>query len=432
MVGDGRLMPDPDYPCKVINVKNGFTRENRSWIIGRMLRDCEPMLDRESLLVEVFVARKYGGREGRLKPGECERGRSYWIGLCTIAVQLGVAAIPFGLYEDWGVFIITVAGTVLALITGWLHQWRAEKLACRENSDKTIAITKGNGSRYVMVIFGCRRGLDLEDLAAGEGPRMKRPWEKYGYFKETITIPPPPAKPNTTASNNEHSQEVVVNGAAPQDEVIDDSDMSEPKIESTTAQKRAKRMQPKTVIKVHTFRKLPVDFWLTRSICLSLTIAWTALLIAAAALDENAWYLLAVGAIGMAQNAIAAGVRRSPEKRGIHLKKIHVEGNRGGKVMDVLMDIESAYPGKNIGRSLVKEFFPGQLEPAEIQWWNGDVDAYDKARTEDEELDRGVPWRLREEEEKIAAQGVGRYEAARKFERKRLEALREAKRKEKR
>jgi hypothetical protein len=49
-------------------------------------------------------------------------------------------------------------------------------------------------------------------------------------------------------------------------------------------------------------------------------------------------------------------------------KSIQKEGEqrRGAKkVMDVLMDIESAYLGKNIGRSLVKEFFPGELRPRE-------------------------------------------------------------------
>jgi hypothetical protein len=29
-----------------------------------------------------------------------------------------------------------------------------------------------------------------------------------------------------------------------------------------------------------------------------------------------------------------------------------------GKVIDVLMDIESAYQGKNIRRSFIEEFFP--------------------------------------------------------------------------
>jgi len=69
MVGEGRLMPEPDYPCKVINVETGYTRENRSWIIGRILRNQEPLLNRESLVVEVYVARKYANRQGSVEAG---------------------------------------------------------------------------------------------------------------------------------------------------------------------------------------------------------------------------------------------------------------------------------------------------------------------------------------------------------------------------
>src|SRR5271170_4940945 len=58
LVGDGRLMPEPDYHCKVINVENGFARENRSWIIGRLLRDKEPPLDKQSLRIDVFTTKK--------------------------------------------------------------------------------------------------------------------------------------------------------------------------------------------------------------------------------------------------------------------------------------------------------------------------------------------------------------------------------------
>jgi hypothetical protein len=110
-------------------MENSFVRENRSWVIGRMMRDSEPSLDEESLDVEVFKAKRVD-RSGGLKAGECKRGWSLPIGIFIIIVQLGVAAIPFWLYYGWGVFTITVAGTVLALSTGSLHQWRAEKLAC--------------------------------------------------------------------------------------------------------------------------------------------------------------------------------------------------------------------------------------------------------------------------------------------------------------
>ena len=69
--------------------------------------------------------------------------------------------------------------------------------------------------------------------------------------------------------------------------------------------------------------------------------------------------------LGIVQDVVVVSIHREPEERGIHLKKFHTEERGAKKVMDVLMDIESAYLGKNIGRSLVKEFFPGELRPRE-------------------------------------------------------------------
>ncbi|CAM6028782.1 unnamed protein product [Sphagnum balticum] len=57
IVGDGRLMPVPDYPAKVINAGSGYSRENRSWILGRLLRDFQlPLNDHNGLHIAVFQA----------------------------------------------------------------------------------------------------------------------------------------------------------------------------------------------------------------------------------------------------------------------------------------------------------------------------------------------------------------------------------------
>ena len=39
IIGDGRLLPEPDHPVKVFNLENGYVRENKNWVIGRVLRD---------------------------------------------------------------------------------------------------------------------------------------------------------------------------------------------------------------------------------------------------------------------------------------------------------------------------------------------------------------------------------------------------------
>lgn len=59
-----------------------------------------------------------------------------------------------------------------------------------------------------------------------------------------------------------------------------------------------------------------MDFWVTRAVCLTLAICWFALLISVAALKNDSWYLLAVGAIGMCQNAVVAGMKL-PLKDGV-------------------------------------------------------------------------------------------------------------------
>ncbi len=306
LVGDGRLMPPADYACKVINLKNGYTRTNKSWIIGRLLRDLEIPLSDEAMYLSVYD----GGRrqDGNIVSG----GKSRWFGLLAILMQLGIAAIPFGLYYDWGIFLIVVIGTFITFMTAALPQWRVEKLACRTNSDKAIAITTGNGARHVLVIIGNGNCIDLEDLATGEGPRQRRPWINYGWF----------------------------------------------------ATKQASETE------VRLWRDLPVDFWMTRFFCTIFILLWAAILISVLSLKENAWFLVGSGTIGMIQNAVVAAASRAPDTRGIHLtnKRTFI----GFKVMDVLMDFDDVCEG--YGRVLLKEFFSAGLDfpkdRGEGDWWD--------------------------------------------------------------
>lgn len=91
----------------------------------------------------------------------------WWSGIGVSALQLGVAAIPFGLYQDWSIFMATAVGTILAYITASLPQWALEKWHARESSLKAVALTPGNGSQEVIIVQGEQNSLDLEDLACG-------------------------------------------------------------------------------------------------------------------------------------------------------------------------------------------------------------------------------------------------------------------------
>ncbi|KAJ6436663.1 STE/STE20 protein kinase [Purpureocillium lavendulum] len=103
----------------------------------------------------------------------------------------------------------------------------------------------------------------------------------------------------------------------------------------------------------------------TRFALLALFLLWIMLLITAAGLKENSWFLLAVGAVGIVQNAHVAGHPRKPENYGIPLDFVQVVGH--AKVMDTLLDLESNY--EHVGRAILPEFFPGRLTAAEKVRW---------------------------------------------------------------
>jgi len=188
-VSDNLLLPDPDYPVTVLTIPTGHERSNRSWILGRLLRDYEklwmPKEVRDSLEVMLSKTGQENGEGRRRKAGLCisvfeasqdaEAGVPfrdiYWkSGYFVVLFQLSIAAIPWGIWGAWDVFAITVGGTLLAYITEILPQWRRERWQCRKNSKKTVVLCRGNGAQHALVILGSGRGLDLEDLAAsGDG-----------------------------------------------------------------------------------------------------------------------------------------------------------------------------------------------------------------------------------------------------------------------
>jgi hypothetical protein len=312
-VGENKLMPAPDCECIAINGKSGYFRSNSSWILGRMVRDYESWMDgkikekvdevidkRWAQLKDEASEKRKPAPERPTQAGLCVSiykptpnaivGEPVYdkVSLCGFAVaifQLGMASIPCGLFGDWGIFMITVCGIVLSSVMASLPQWKNEKWACRrlpEDSNKTVAFTRGNGSQHAIVIVGSEDFLDLEDLASGQT-----------------------------------NVDVSV---------------------STT----------------------------TRVAVAGLALLWILLLITAAGLKQNTWFLLAVGGVGILQNVFVAGRRRHPRDSGIPIDFVTVFGNM--KVMNTLYDVEDAYP--YLGRSLLKTFFPGKLRPDEQDRWN--------------------------------------------------------------
>lgn len=310
-------MPDADCACSVINGKSGYVRGNGSWVIGRIVRDYEMWMGSavEELTQSLIDARwKYDQSAmekdhpgaGALVPRPRQAGLVvsfwepsqtieagkpghdllHWSGLITFGFQMGIAAIPCGLWGDWSVMLVTGGAMFLCLAMGSLKQWRVEKWACRRltaSSKKNFILTRGNGAQHAIAIISDGRGLDLEDLATGfqnlDAPSITP-------FAQFATI--------------------------------------------------------------------------------SLGILWIVLLITSSAITASAWYLLAVGGIGILQNMFVAGWKRRPEALGVPIDFLGVVGDV--KVMNTLMEVEKKY--EKLGQSMIGTFFPGDLRENEKKQWD--------------------------------------------------------------
>ncbi|KAF2996246.1 hypothetical protein E8E13_003753 [Curvularia kusanoi] len=358
VLGDGRLLPPPDYPAKVFNLRTSYVRENKNWIIGRILRDNELFANKTkqytpyALRISIFVAapRKPGffGRETR-------NVRTYGVWLLVSATQIFVALVPWFLDREWGVLLVTVSGILASLLTGTLPQWRLEKIPSRKKSNKLIAITSGNGSRDIMIIDGAEEAIDLEELAGGESPRSDRMWQASKWFSTAI---------------------------------LDDNGKKQ--YHKNGYEKRRANMS----------MGLPTGVWMTRFASFGFLVFWLVLLIMVAGLKTHSWYLVIVGSIGMLQNAALAAAARDPEMRGLPL--VRVDTITTHSVMDGLMDLEATIKGA--GAALLHEFFPGKLRKAEIEWWKGLRQAYDEKR--EQEPHRGHPRSRRSPPKRIGIAGI--------------------------
>ncbi|GKZ17795.1 hypothetical protein AbraIFM66951_001081 [Aspergillus brasiliensis] len=192
--GDCRLMPSPDIAAQVINLSNGYVRENNSWVLGHLLRYYEASvadMDRSSgtsnmaplgstgkvsLKIDIFVADAVDDKG----PGISWTWCFCWI---AIIVQNVIAAIPWIVNGDWGIFLVTISGTLFAVVTGSLPQWAAEKWpAPKLWKSKTVALTRGNGHQYVMVVESHQGAWDLEAMSSS------RPYVRLETFWVLLTL----------------------------------------------------------------------------------------------------------------------------------------------------------------------------------------------------------------------------------------------------
>ncbi|EXJ66858.1 uncharacterized protein A1O5_10053 [Cladophialophora psammophila CBS 110553] len=315
-LSDGSLMPPPDIVCRIIPLSSQGARENESWIIGRLVRDLE--INKYLRIPDEEVVEP--GQDGKVKktkkkytkpvftfltakenPGCPKADKVWWSFVVFLPLQLLIAAIPTILPQrNWGILLITAAGSLLAIITGSLPQWMEEKYACRKDSKDTYILTKGNGHQHVFVI--------------DNGPTLIEKLENGKTRKIGTSL-----------------------------------NMEDLAIQS------------------------PQSTRLARFTLVVLATSWVFFLITAGGIEQDTWYLMGVGGLGMVHNVYAANAVRSPAAHGVPVAEedlrscTRIKANSGENVMAVLKNAEQYRPG--VGLAVLTTFFPGRLRKDEADLW---------------------------------------------------------------
>lgn len=329
--GDGIFLPHPDFPAKIITVKNAGSRPNESWIVARLIRDLELATEKRfsdetwrldtSLMVSVYDSMPDIHRDDEAEkelekpPKNAPKDIVWWSYLVVCIAQLVVAAWP--LYRpnherNWSILMITGTGILLSLLTGSSWQFKREKFGCRKNSKQDYLLTQGNGHTHAFLIR---------------------------HREANSTLHPQRTEPSHVGVS------------------LNLEDLAIP------GKYRARRY--------------------SRALAVVNAVLWIFYLITVGGLTVDIWPLFIVGSIGMVHNIVTASVTRTPAAHGFHMKLKnatthqntiigqHPTDRRSGKpkVMSVLFDLEAAYPGAGI--ALLPEFFTGKLSQEEDERWQG-------------------------------------------------------------
>lgn len=184
-VGNLKALPDPDCPCTITKASSlPTTSANQSWLLGRLVRNHEYW--RGPLIEEALKSGRisdpepfYGGKElpsflqifvyKFVQSSPINRSLSkdwpWFSGLITTLIQLGIAAIPAGLYGEWAILLITAGGTALAYATAHYSGYSTFISSRTLSGRKVFTLTEGNGSRNAIVLIKDKGiGVDLEHL----------------------------------------------------------------------------------------------------------------------------------------------------------------------------------------------------------------------------------------------------------------------------
>ena len=324
-------MPDPDTSCTVINGKTGYGRDNSSWVLGRMMRDYEFWMDTEvSEATEGLRQEKWkymkeqeekkhpGSGEHIEKPDHAGLVVSFWEPCETTK-----AATPGRDILFWsGILVCIVQLGIAAIPCGTTGDWG------------------------VLLVTGSAILLCLATGSLRQWRREKWACRKLNGKPKNVVL--------THGNGAQHAIAIISDGQG-----LDLEDLA---------------TGPMNVDN-------PSISMLTRLITVAFGILWILLLITSSALVSQAWFLIAIGGIGMLQNMFVAGYSRRPEALGVPLKYRGVVARP--KVMDTLLAVEAEYP--KLGRNLLPTFFPADLRENEIKQW-ADLEEQQKKAKEQAKL----------------------------------------------
>ena len=310
-------MPSADTPCCIINGKNGFVRSNGSWVLGRMVRDYEHWMDprvrekTESVLNDRWEfdrkaaeSKLPGSGEGVPRPDQAGLVVSIWKPSRT---KKAGKAVPDILY--WSGIAVSILQLGIASIPcGLEDDWSVILVTA---AAMVLCLATGSLKQWRVEKWACRR-LD-------------------GRSEKNFVL--------TRGNGAQHAIVILSEGRG-----LDLEDLATG-FENLDA---------------------PSITVFARVAAVILGFCWITLLITSSALTADAWFLMAIGGVGMVQNIFVAGWSRKPEALGIPLDFHGVMGEK--KVMETLLRVESEY--EKLGRSMLSTFFPGDLRDHEKAQWD--------------------------------------------------------------
>ena len=115
----------------------------------------------------------------------------------------------------------------------------------------------------------------------------------------------------------------------------------------------------------------PFRSTLTRMTTVALSVLWIFLLLVVGGLEEDGWFLLGIGLVGMGHNVVVANWKRLSAAHGLPLRPEGPDLVDRKSVFRALIDVEfeRGEGGKGVGKALIPIFLPAGLKDEQKKEW---------------------------------------------------------------